>query len=58
MNDSINVPVEILPIIIIISYDMGWQKRSTGRIYDYISGHGFMICYNTAKVVAVGTKLK
>ena len=25
-----------------ISYDMGWQKRSTGRIYDSLSGHGFL----------------
>ena len=26
-----------------ISYDMGWQKRSTGRIYDSLSGHVFLL---------------
>ena len=25
------------------SYNMGWQKRSTGRLYDILSGHGFVI---------------
>ena len=25
------------------SYDMGWQRRSTGRVYDSLSGHGYMV---------------
>ena len=25
------------------TYDMGWQKRSTGRRYDFSSGHAFII---------------
>ena len=58
MNDSIDIPADVLNIGIIVSYDMGWQKRSTGRIYDSISGHGFMIGTMTGKVVAVGVKCK
>jgi len=26
-----------------VSYDMGWSKRSTGKVYDSLSGHGFLI---------------
>ena len=26
-----------------ITYDMRWQKRSSGRIYDCSSGHAFVI---------------
>ena len=25
-----------------ISYDMGWQKRSGGRVYDSLRGHEFL----------------
>ena len=25
------------------SYDMGWNKRSSGHKYDSISGHGFLL---------------
>ena len=28
---------------LIVKYDMGWQKRSYGRIYDSYSGHAFTI---------------
>ena len=30
-------------IAISFLYDMGWQKRATGRIYNYLSGHVFLI---------------
>ena len=40
------------------SYDMGWQKRAGGRIYDSISGHGFMIGCFTRKVVGWGVMRK
>ena len=26
-----------------VTYDMGWQNRSSGRIYDSSSGHAFII---------------
>ena len=26
-----------------VTYDMGWQKRSSGRRYDSSSGHSFII---------------
>ena len=26
-----------------VTYDMGWQKRSSGRRYDSSSGHAFII---------------
>ena len=26
-----------------VKYDMGWQKRSSGRGYDSYSGHAFII---------------
>ena len=36
MNDSIDIPADVMKIGLIVSYDMGWQKRSTGRINDSI----------------------
>ena len=33
----------ILTIGIIVSYDMGCQKRATGNIYSSLTGHGFYI---------------
>jgi hypothetical protein len=26
-----------------VAFDMGWQKRAGGRVYDSLSGHGFLI---------------
>ena len=57
-NDEPDIPVDILTIGLTVSYDMGWQKRSAGRIYDSLSGHGFMIGCNTGKVVAVAVRAK
>ena len=33
------------------SYDMAWQKRAGGRIYDSLSGHGFIIGVIIRKIV-------
>ena len=30
-----------LPVSITVSFDMGWNKRSSGNRYDSISGHAF-----------------
>ena len=33
-----------------ISYDMGWNKRSSGNKYDSMSGHGFVLGGETKKI--------
>ena len=38
-----------------VSYDMGWNKRSTGTRYDSISGQGVMIGAKTRKVIGFKT---
>ena len=44
--------VQGLTIGIDVSFDMGWQKRSTGRNYDSRSGHAFLFGLHTKKVIA------
>ena len=34
------------------SYDMGWNKRSSGHRYDSLSGHAFLISYHCRQVIA------
>ena len=41
-----------------VTYDMGWQKRSTGRIYDSLSGHGFFIGCISGNIVQSGVMKK
>ena len=36
-----------------VAYDMGWQKRSSGRRYDSKSGHAFLIGLTTNKIIGV-----
>ena len=43
---------------IAVSYDMGWQKSSTGRVYDSLSGHGYLIGCRTRNVIAMGVLKK
>ena len=38
---------------IVIAYDMGWNKRSTGTRYDSTSGHGVAIGQLTKKIVGL-----
>ena len=35
-----------------VSYDMGWQRRSSGNNYASLSGHGFLIGVHTRRVIA------
>ena len=49
---------DLRSIGIAITYDMGWQKRATGRIYDSLSGHGFFIGALTRDIVQYGLKKK
>ena len=41
-----------------VSYDMGWQKRSSGHRYDSMSGHGLIIGEHTQKVLGYTVKIK
>lgn len=43
---------------IAVSYDMGWQKRGTGKSYNSTSGVGHMFGAKTKKVVGVCTFTK
>ena len=36
-----------------VIYDMGWQKRSSGRIYESSSGHAFIIGRRSKGVVGI-----
>ena len=40
---------------ITVSYDMGWQKRGTGKSYNSLSGVGHMFGQNSGKLVGVCT---
>ena len=57
-NDISKIDERLLAISISVSYDMGWQKRSTGRIYDSLSGHGFFIGCLTGNVIMMGIMKK
>ena len=53
-----DLPESLQRVGISVSYDMGWNKRSTGKIYDSLSGHGFMIGCRTGKVITYGVSKK
>lgn len=37
-------------------YDMGWQRRGTGRSANSLSGHGSLIGYHSGKILAFGSR--
>ena len=43
---------------LVVQYDMGWQKRSSGRKYDSASGVGTMIGQKTGKIIDYGVRSK
>jgi hypothetical protein len=43
---------------LIVSYDMGWKKRSSGHAYNSRSGHGLIIGQHTNKVLDYEVKSK
>ena len=47
----------ISPVDITASYDMGWQKRSSGRSYNSRSGHGVLIGKATGKIMSYGSRI-
>ena len=52
------IPTCVMRLGIAVSYDMGWQKRSTGHSYDSISGHAFIVGCRTKKIVGVAVRSK
>ena len=36
-----------------VTYDMGWQKRSSGRRYDSSSGHAFIIGASSKGIIGM-----
>lgn len=54
-NSSFNTAVgEIVNII--VSYDMGWTKRATGRSYDSLNGYSTIIGFLSGKILDYATK--
>ena len=51
-NDSSEGPVDLTA-----SYDMGWQRRSSGRAYNSRSGHGVLIGKESGKILAYGSRI-
>ena len=64
VNDNYDLEVSLSDIdeqekkMLIVSFDMGWQKRSTGRSYNSLSGQAFLIGTKTGKVIAMLVKAK
>ena len=48
----------IISVPLTISHDMGWQRRSTSRVYDSISGHGFLVGCRSHQVIHMGVMAK
>lgn len=36
-----------------VSYDMGWQKKSSGKRYDSLLGHRFLIGLHTNQIIGM-----
>ena len=53
-----DLPDKIKNVGIAVSYHMGWNKRSTGQVYDSLSGHGFIIGCKTGNVIGYGVSKK
>ena len=58
MKKEGDVPEELNTLGLTVSYDMGWQKRSTGGRYDSMSGHGFIIGCRSKKIIGVDVRGK
>jgi len=53
-DEWISIPKETRPTVLLtVTLDMGWQKRSSGRTYDSLSGHCFAIGGETKKIIKV-----
>jgi len=38
---------------LVVSYDMGWQKRASGNLYSSKSGHAFVVGMQTRRILTV-----
>eukprot|EP00957_Ditylum_brightwellii_P161135 12268930-Ditylum_brightwellii.AAC.1 len=43
---------QCLHIDVVVSFDMGWQKKGSGHTYYSISGHAFMSGARARKILA------
>ena len=57
-NKIEDIPHHILRLGLAISFDMGWQKRSTGKVYDSLSGHAYKIGCRTGEIIGLCVKCK
>ena len=46
------------PTPLSVSYDMGWQRRGGGRVFDSLSGHGYLMGCLNGKVIHAGVLKK
>ena len=52
-DEYVALPSKQRPYIdIVVSFDMGWQKKGSGHTYDSISGHAFMSGARARKILA------
>ena len=56
-NDDVDMANAILPEIVVAA-DMGWQKRSSGRLYNSNTGHAVLVGKETRLPVAFSLKSK
>ena len=54
MTKRQNIPNDIQTVDISVSYGMGWNKWSTGRVYNTLSGYGFINGCRIGKVIGFG----
>ena len=57
-GDDDNIPALIKKVALTVNYDMGWQKRSTGKLYDSLSDHGFIFGCKTGNISGFRVKSK
>ena len=58
MRGDKKLPEEIERVGIGASYDIGWQGRGTGKVFDSLSGHGYLIGCRTGDVISMGIRPK
>ena len=58
IQNTENTSVEMKKVLLTLSYDMGWQRRSTGRRYNSLSGVGAMVGAETNKILNYGIRQK
>ena len=58
VNSTTSTTAEMRKTLLTVSYDMGWQRRSTGRKYNTLSGFGALVGNNGNKVLSFGVMQK